>query len=85
MEMAGLGLKVKWDRVSLNHQGGVNGVSQTDGDSHLLAAYAFKGRPTLLSGIKAALPAQVLKPHNSVPPRISQAPFELLPQQWSSE
>ena len=34
---------------------------------------------------KAALPALILKPGNSVPPHMSLTPFKMLPRHWSSE
>ena len=38
LEIAWVGLQVEGDRVSGKHQGGVNGVSQADGDSNMVSA-----------------------------------------------
>ena len=75
-------------RVSGNHQGEVNSRKQVDGVSDTAPTCQLCGglsKGTMASAgtsvwEKAALLAVSLKPDNSVPPRRSLVPFELLPQ-----
>lgn len=41
MEVAWVGLKIEWDRVSRNHQGRMTTVSQVDGDSEIAASCVY--------------------------------------------
>ena len=83
-----------WGRISRNHQGEANSVSQVDGDSDMASAFqvcverAQKRNNSLCQHFiweKAAAPALTLMPDTSVPLCISLVPFELLPQCWGSE
>ena len=73
LEMAQMGLKVRWVSVLGNKQGGAYSVSQVDGDQiwHLPACYVKRGprKRTMASARtfdweKAALLALVLQPDN---------------------
>ena len=41
LEMVWMGPQVEWGRVSGNHQGGANSVSQVDGVSNMVPKYAL--------------------------------------------
>ena len=93
LETAWVGPQIGWSRLSGNHQGGADSVSQADGDSDMVPACQFcvcfvRGGlrkeqwplPALLSERKLPLQLLALIPDNSVSPCMSLVPFELLPQ-----
>lgn len=96
VKVAWVDLEVGWGEVSGNHQNGVNGVSQIDGNSVMVPACQCRlGEGRLKKGTmaststsiweKAATPALSLKPDFTVSHHIALVPFELLIQCWSAE
>lgn len=96
LDVAGVGPHVGWPRVSGSHEGGGNDVGQADGGSDMAPACVSTpggGERGLDKGAVASVsasvwgdtvpPALALEPDNSVPPYVSLAPFELLPQRWT--
>lgn len=91
-----MGLQFGSDRVSGNHHGQVNDISQVDGDSDTVPTCASRlswgtvqertmASASTFAWERAAPPAPALKPNNSVPQCMSLIPFKLMPQRWSSE